>query len=66
MFDFDAPPLMIRAAIQAARITKNRSRGITSLPVLGAAAAQDEALGEKYSNGIMPVKSITDARYQRK
>ena len=45
-------PLMIRAAIQAARITKNRSRGITSLPVLGAAATQDEARGrEAYFNG---------------
>lgn len=45
-------PFMIRAAIQAARITKNRSRGITSLPVLGAAAAQDEARGrEAYFNG---------------
>ena len=45
-------PFMIQAAIQAARITKNRSRGITSLPVLGAAAAQDEARGrEAYFNG---------------
>ena len=53
-------PLMIRAAILAARITKNRSRSITSPPVLGAAAAQDEARGRKaYFNGrCAPDESI--------
>lgn len=40
-------PRPYRAVVQTARNGSYRSRRESSLPVLGAAAAQDEALGEK-------------------